>query len=101
MPSSSDDVFRATVNAALSHVDLTYEQYVDLLATAFEAVDTATEGHETDPDPDVAVPAAFHALLNANGLTPTLARPNRARFRQNVQGLLQQVQSGGFVMPSG
>jgi len=48
-----------------------------------------------------AAAAAFHALLNANGLTPTLARPNRARFRQNVQGLLQQVQSGGFVMPSG
>ena len=43
--------------------------------------------------------ALFGALLTSNGVTATLARPNRQRFRANLVGLLRGVTAANLVLP--
>jgi len=56
---------------------------------------------ELQPDQPArdATAAAFGALLSTNGVTASLTRPNRTRFRANLQLLLQHVQAGGIQLP--
>ena len=43
--------------------------------------------------------AAFGALLSTNGVSAALNRPNRARFRANLETLLQYVRASNMVLP--
>ena len=45
--------------------------------------------------------ALFGALLSTNGVAATLARPNRVRFRANLDGLLRGVTAANLVLPTG
>ena len=44
--------------------------------------------------------AAFGALLTTNNVSATLSRPNRQRFRTNLEVMLRTVVSAGLVLPS-
>ena len=44
--------------------------------------------------------AAFGALLTTNNVTANLTRPNRQRFRTNLDKLLRAVVSGGLALPT-
>ena len=46
-----------------------------------------------EPATRAAAAAAFEALLTTNGVSASLNRPNRARFRQNLEALLQYVEA--------
>jgi hypothetical protein len=55
---------------------------------------------QTTPETRDRMAAAFGALLSTNGVAANLSRPNRTRFRANLETLLQVVSSGGFVLPA-
>ena len=43
----------------------------------------------------------FGALLSTNGVAANLSRPNRIRFRSNLEKMLSAVGSGALVLPNG
>ena len=45
-----------------------------------------------------AAAAAFGALLGTNGVSASLQKPNRVRFRANLERLLQHVRSSNMVL---
>ena len=57
-------------------------------------------GAQPDPPTRDAAAAAFGALLSTNGVSASLQRPNRVRFRANLERLLQHVHSSKMVLPA-
>ena len=58
-------------------------------------------GAQPTPQARERATAAFGALLTTNGVVANLTRPNRTRFRANLDSLLRAVGSGGLVLPTG
>jgi hypothetical protein len=56
---------------------------------------------QRQPEPTARQPAAaaFAALLTANGVTASLAKPNRMRFRANLLELLKFTRASRFIVP--
>ena len=51
-----------------------------------------------EPHTRDAAAAAFGALLGTNGVSASLQKPNRVRFRANLERLLQHVRSSNMVL---
>ncbi len=87
-----DVVEPAAGNALLALIVCQQSHWQALVASLLAAQPTA--------DARERLAAAFGALLASNGVTVSLARPNRARFRANLDALLRAVGAGGFVLPA-
>ena len=87
-----DLVDPAAGNALLALIVALREHWQALVASllAEQTHDAATHAAAT---------AAFGALLASNGVSASLNRPNRARFRANLETLLQYVRSSNMVLP--
>ena len=64
----------------------------------WQAMVTNLLGAQHDPHTRDAAAAAFGALLGTNGVTASLQKPNRVRFRANLERLLQHVRSSNMVL---
>ena len=78
-------------NALLSLI-LAQQDHWQALVHQLVSMQPTPQGQET-------AGRAFAALLSTNGVTASLARPNRTRFRANLQALLQYVHGGGVQLP--
>ena len=67
----------------------------------WQALVASLVGAQPTPEAHERASAAFGALLTTNGVAANLSRPNRQRFRANLEGLLRAVRGGGIVLPSG
>lgn len=87
-----DLVDPAAGNALLALIVAQHAHWQALVASllAEQTHDAATHAAAT---------AAFGALLASNGVSASLNRPNRARFRANLETLLQYVRSSNMVLP--
>ena len=81
----------AAGNALLALIVAQPQHWQALAASVVEAQPSA-DGRER-------ASATFSALLTSNGVVANLSRPNRQRFRANLEGLLQA--SRGLVLPHG
>jgi len=64
-----------------------------VLAASLVAVQPTAEGQQR-------ATALFGALLATNGVTTSLTRPNRTRFRANLDALLRGVSAANLVLPT-
>ena len=87
-----DVVEPAAGNALLALVVARTDHWQALVAALLAAQHDA-------PTRDAAA-AAFGALLSTNGVVASLQRPNRVRFRANLERLLQHVRSSAMVLPA-
>ena len=55
---------------------------------------------QPSPQARDAAASAFGALLSTNGVSASLARPNRTRFRANLEALLRATSGGAIALPS-
>jgi hypothetical protein len=65
----------------------------------WQALVAALVGAQPSAEAAERAAALFGALLTSNGVTATLARPNRTRFRANLEGLLRGVTAANLVLP--
>lgn len=92
LPGRHPDVVEpAGGNALLALIVVQPPHWANLVQSLLSAQPTL-EGRE-------AAAAAFGALLSSNGVSASLARPNRTRFRSNLETLLQTVTAQALVLP--
>ena len=88
---SPDLVEPAAGNALLALIVAEPAHWQQLVASLVAAQPT--------PEAHAHAAAAFGALLTTNNVTASLARPNRTRFRANLEVLLRAASGGKLLLP--
>lgn len=65
----------------------------------WQALVSAIVDLQTDQQTRDRTAAAFQAVLSTNGVTASLNKPNRARFRENLHMLLQHFRASRIKLP--
>ena len=84
---------RATQGNALLALIVAQPQHWQALAASVVAAQPTPEGRER-------ASAALGSLLSTNNVANNLSRPNRMRFRANLERMLQAFSGAGLVVPS-